>query len=181
MGGLLSGDYSTGAIKQIASRGVERKRIILGQYFVVSIWITGITFVAALLRALVATAFWGIGEGLTPLNLLLMNLGWFAVIWSYSAFAVLVAHFVRSSMLSLVIHICFFIGGNIVVMIVSILVNNDRIADFIYDFWPTHLLDHALDFGQTPAAQLGYIALLLVLGGVCLALCMWLFEKRDVA
>ena len=181
VGGMVAGDYTTGAIKQIASRGVPRRKIVLGQYIVLASWMTILTLIAATIRALIVTLYWGVGEGFTVTNLLLVDLGWIAAIWSYSALAVLVAHFVRSSMMSIVLPICLLVGGNMAVLIFCAILNDEKLSDRIYGLWISNVQQKALDYTIPTLHQLGYIGLLCLLGVVCLFLGMYVFEKKDVA
>lgn len=183
-GGLLTGDYTTGAIKQIASRGVERRKILLGQYIVVSAYMTGITLLAATVRALIVTLFWGAGKDFTFPHWLFVNLGWLVVIWSYSAFAVLVAHLIRSGAGSILLHICLLVGGNLAsTVVVTILALNgqEELSSFISDIWLLEIQFNALDYSQSAASQLLNMGLLLLFGLVSLGAAVYLFEKRDVA
>lgn len=175
-GGLIATEYTTGTVRQVVSRGTARWKIALGQYVVLAATMTVLTFGAALLRSVVCGVIWefgSVGAG----KCFMILLGWIAVIWSYAAFSVLIAHLTRSGGLSIGINIMVLLGGDMAALILSQVTK----SEFFYKYWLTSVQNSALNYEQPFIEQLGFIGILFAFGAICIGLSILLFSKRDIS
>lgn len=175
VGGMISNEYTNRTVRQVVSRGASRVQIALGQYIALSTAMTVITIIPAALSSFVASVIWQFGT-VSPGRFLLIVLGQLAVIWSYSAITMLIAHLTRSGGLSIGINIMLLLGGSVGAEVLSLLTKKE----FFMTYWLLNIQNEALDYAVTAASQGKMIVILFVIGVIFAALGIVRFKIRDI-
>lgn len=175
VGGMISNEYTNRTVRQVVSRGASRVQIALGQYIALSTAMTVITMIPAALSSFVASVIWQFGD-ISLARFLLILLGQLAVIWSYSAISMLIAHLARSGGLSIGINIMLLLGGSVGAEVLSFLTKKE----FFMTYWLTNIQNEALGYAETAADQGKMIAILFIIGVAFTVLGIVRFKIRDV-
>lgn len=175
VGGIVAGEYTTGTVKQVVSRGVSRVQIVIGQYVSLSVAITIITMIPVIILTMVYTLCWQFGT-ISVGRFFILLIGRIVVVWSYAAISMFIAHITRSGGLSIGINIIMLLVGNMAVAIISVLLK----IDWLVDYWLTNMQNAALNYSVGVGTECKYILLLFFLGTICTGLSAWVFQKRDV-
>ena len=175
IGGMVTNEFTHGTVRQVVSRGVPKAKIALGQYFALSVNMTVIALIPAILLMAVATACWGFGSVSVP-RFLLIIFGQLAIIWSYTGISMLIAHITRSGGLAIGLNILFLLGGSLGAEILAILTEKD----WILDYWILSMMSYAVDRTLEWEVQFKFGAILIVVGIICTVLGTLRFHVSDV-
>ena len=175
IGGMITNEFAHGTVRQMVSRGVPKFKIALGQYLALSVNMTVIALIPAILLMAVGTACWGFGSVSVP-RFLLIVFGQLAVIWSYTGISMLIAHITRSGGLAIGLNILFLLGGSLATQILAVLTEQD----WIWEYWILQMMSGAVNRTLEWEMQFQYSAILIVLGIVCTVLGTLRFHMSDV-
>lgn len=175
VGGLVTGEYTTGTVKQVVSRGVSRTQIVIGQFVALSVAITLITLIPAALQCVVFSICWGFGK-ISAARFLLLITGQIVVMCSYAAISTLIAHITRTGGLAIGINIVILLIGTSAAAVLAMLTK----VDAFLEYWLTVMQSAALTYTGSSAEQAKFIGILFLLGVVCAGCSVLLFRKRDI-
>lgn len=174
-GSMITNEYVYGSIRQIVSRGLSRKKIILGQYLSIGISLSVIFVVTALLNGVVATCFFGTGN-IDWLRAVIATAGFCSMAFGYGGFSMFLAYLIKSGGLCLGINICFIIGGSLGVKVIYVLTKSELVTKL----WIDNLRSQIVDYTAPIGSQIQAVATFFIMGIIFLLATMVLFQKRDV-
>lgn len=175
VGGVVSNEFTFGTVRQVVSRGTKREYITIGQFLALSAVIHIITIICSAITALAYGVLYGT-NGADIQDFLVVFAGQAVVVWSFSAFSMLIAHITRSGGLAIGINLLIVLGGEVAVTVLAFLTKNNIFTDL----WMSTLQQKSIDLTITMAERLKCWGILGAFGIVCVVISVIIFRKRDV-
>lgn len=175
VGGVISNEFTFGTVRQVVSRGTRREKIAIGQYVSLSLAIHIVSIICSVVITAVYVMLYGM-NGAEWKDFALVFIGQTIIIWSYSAFSMLIAHITRSGSLAIGVNILILLGGEVGVMLLSFITKKD----IFQELWLTSLQADSISLTATTTERMRGWGLLALFGVVCVVVATVLFRKRDV-
>lgn len=120
---LISSEYSNGSIRQMASHGIPRWKLVLGQNIAISSVITMILLVFGILNLLSGTVLSQLGE-VDIDSFILMNVGLLSMFWGMSGMGTFLSYLFKNGVITIVISMVFIMSENIIGNFLTLLTRN---------------------------------------------------------
>lgn len=172
---IITSEYTNKSIRQIACHGIERWKIVLGQYIAISAVMTLILICFGLINLAIYTPVYGIGSVAFDV-LARMNIGLICIIWGVSGFAVFISYVFKNGIITTIISLVVVIGTRFVTSTLSIMTGNNEFME--YDL--SGMRKVIFNFNSSPNDVMKYSVVFLFIGAVCVALSSLIFTKTDI-
>lgn len=171
----ITAEYANGSIRQMASHGIERWRLVLGQYIAISLVITIVVLGFGFINLLSFTILSGLGE-IDITVFMRMNLGMLCIIWASTGVGTFLSHLLKNVGITIIASIVLAVGSNFIVNIFALLTNNDTFL--MYGL--SNMRKIIINFVSKPEDIMKCCLVLVLIGVTAILGSCILFSKRDV-
>ena len=172
---LITSEYLNGSIKQIASHGIKRWKIVVGKFISMSLVITLIWVVVGVINLLVISIKYGIGS--TSLSsIIYMNIGLFCMIIGVSGVGTLISYLFKNSAISIGISFILIMSKNFISAFLSLVTENDVFMEFSI----SNMRDIITNLSSNSSEVLKCSVIFLSLGIISVVISSILFSIRDI-
>lgn len=172
---LITAEYTNGSIRQMACRGIERWKLIIGQYIAISLITTGIILGFGFINLLSFTMLYKLGE--VDINsFLYMNLGIVCMIWASAAFATFLSHLFKNVGITIIVSIILAKGSELIPSLFSMITENNIFT--MYGL--TNMRKIIINFSSTPEQIMKCCWALMLISIVAIWGACLVFSGRDI-
>lgn len=172
---LITAEYSNGTIRQMASHGIPRWKLVLGQYIAISLVITLALILFGVINLLIDTVLFQLGEA-DVASFIRTNIGVICMFWGMSGIGTFLSYLLKNGGLTVAISIFLIIGGNYILYFLNILTKNDVFTRYGL----TNMRRIIIDLSSEPNEVVKCSVLFLLIGIVTIWGACILFTKRDI-
>ncbi|HHX61436.1 MAG TPA: ABC transporter permease [Epulopiscium sp.] len=172
---LITSEYSNGSIRQMASHGISRWKLVLGQNIAISSVIIMILLVFGMLNLLSGTMVSQLGE-VDIATFIRMNIGLICMFWGVVGIGMFLSHLFKNGVITTVIAMLFVMSGNVIGNLLTLLTKNNVFARYSF----ANMRRIIIDFTSRPEGVMKCSVLFLSIGAVTIFGSSLLFSKRDV-
>ena len=172
---LITSEYANGTIRQMACHGIERWKLVIGQYIAISLVIIIVVLGFGFINLLAFTVLFELGE-VNIIVFMLMNLGMVGIILSTIGLGTLVSHLSRNVGIALILSIILFIGSDYIAKLLALLTKKDNLA--IYGL--ANMRKVIIDFNSSPESIIKICMVLLIIILATNLGSYLLFLERDI-
>lgn len=172
---LITAEYSNGSIRQKASHGITRWKLVLGQNIAITSVITIILLGFGILNLLSNTLLSQLGE-VDISSFILMNIGLICMFWGMAGIGTVFSYLFKNGGITIAISMLFVISGNIIVQFMTLLTENDIFTKYSL----ANMRRIIIDFTSKPDDIVKSSIVFLLIGVVTILGSSLLFSKRDV-
>lgn len=172
---LITAEFANGTIGQMACRGIERWKLVLGQYIAISLVATIVVLGFGFVNLLFFTIFSGLGEVHIG-EFMAMNLGLISLIWASTGFCTFLSYLFKNVGITIIASLLLVKGSDFIAQLFALVTKNDIFTMF----GATNMREIIIDFASKPGdiIKCCFVLVLICVVGI-LATCL-LFSKRDV-
>lgn len=172
---LITAEYSNGTIRQMASHGIPRLKLVLGQYIAISLVITLALILFGVINLLIDTVLFQLGEA-DVASFIRTNIGVICMFWGMSGIGTFLSYLLKNGGLTVAISIFLIIGGNYILYFLNLLTKNDVFTRYSL----TNMRRIIIDLSSEPNEVVKCSVLFLLIGIVTIWGACILFTKRDI-
>lgn len=172
---LITAEYSNGTIRQMASHGIPRWKLVLGQYIAISLVITLALILFGVINLLIDTVLFQLGEA-DVASFIRTNIGVICMFWGMSGVGTFLSYLLKNGGLTVAISIFLIIGGNYILYFLNLLTKNDVFTRYSL----TNMRRIIIDLSSEPNEVVKCSVLFLLIGIVTIWGACLLFTKRDI-
>jgi ABC-2 type transport system permease protein len=172
---LITAEYSNGTIRQMASHGIPRWKLVLGQYIAISLVITLALILFGVINLLIDTVLFQLGEA-DVASFIRTNIGVICMFWGMSGIGTFLSYLFKNGGLTVAISIFLIIGGNYILYFLNLITKNDIFTRYSL----TNMRRIIIDLSSEPNEVVKCTILFLLIGIVTIWGACILFTKRDI-
>lgn len=172
---LITAEYSNGTIRQMASHGIPRWKLVLGQYIAISLVITVVLILFGVINLSIDTVVFQLGEA-DVAAFIRTNIGMICMFWGMSGIGTFLSYFLKNAGLTVAISIFLIIGGNYIVYFLNLITKNDIFIRYSL----ANMRRIIIDLSSEPNEVVKCTILFLLIGIVTVSGACILFTKRDI-
>lgn len=172
---LITAEYSNGTIRQMASHGIPRWKLVLGQYIAISSVITLALILFGVINLLIDTVLFQLGEA-DVASFIRTNIGVICMFWGMSGIGTFLSYLLKNGGLTVAISIFLIIGGNYILYFLNLLTKNNVFTRYSL----TNMRRIIIDLSSEPNEVVKCSVLFLLIGIVTIWGACILFTKRDI-
>ena len=172
---LITSEYANGTIRQMGCRGIERWKLVLGQYIAISLLTILLVLGFGLINLLLFTVLFGLGE-VNITAFMLMNLGMICMILATTGLGTFVSHLSKSLGIAVILSIALFLESDYIAKLLALLTNKNTVA--IYGL--RNMRKIIIDFNSSPEVIIKICMVLLLIVLATILGSYLLFLKRDI-
>lgn len=172
---LITSEYLNGSIKQIASHGIKRWKIVIGRFISMSLVITLIWIIVGVINLLVVSMKYGLGSANLS-SIIYMNIGLFCMIIGVSGVGTLISYLFKNSAISISISFLFVMSKNIISLLLTSVTKNDVFMNFSI----SNMRNIIINLSSNSDDVLKCSIVFLSLGIISIVMSSILFSIRDI-
>lgn len=172
---LITAEYSNCTIRQMASHGIPRWKLVLGQYIAISSVITLVLIMNGVFNLLIDTILFQLGEA-NMAAFIRTNIGLLCMFWGISGIGTFLSYIFKNAGITVAISIFLIIGGNYIAYFLNLLTKNDIFTKYSL----TNMRRIMIDLSSEPNEVMKCTILFLFIGIVTVTGACILFTKRDI-
>lgn len=172
---LITAEYANGSIRQMACHGIERWKLVIGQYIAISLVITIVVLGFGFINLLSFTMLSGLGE-VDMTAFMRMNLGILCMIWASTGVSDFLSYLLKNVGVTIIVSIVLAVGSNFIVSLFAVLTKNDTFT--MYGL--TNMRKIIINFTSRPEDVMKCCLVLVLIGLAAILGSCLLFSKRDV-
>ena len=172
---FITSEYANETIRQMSCRGIERWKLVLGQYIAISLITIVVVLGFGFINLLLFTVLFELGE-VNIIVFIRMNLGMICIILATVGLGTFVSHLSKSSGIAVILSIILFIGSDYIAKLFALLTKKDILT--IYGLGNMRKI--IIDFNSRAevVVKISMVLLLIVLATILGS--YLLFLKRDI-
>lgn len=172
---LITAEYANGSIRQMACRGIERWKLIVGQYIAISLVTTVIILGFGFVNLLSFTMLYRLGE-VDITTFIYMNLGIICTVWASTAFATFLAYVFKNVGITIIVSIVLAKGSELIPSLFSMFTENNILT--MYGL--TNMRKIIINFASTPEQIMKCCWVLMLIAIVAIWGSCLVFSKMDI-
>lgn len=172
---LITSEYANGTIRQMACRGINRRKIVIGQYIAMSIILAISIFAFGIINLVIMTLFYELGT-VDIAAFIRMNFGLLCMILGTTAIGTFLSYLIKNVGVTILASISIITVSKIAMILLVKITGNETFMQYAF----TNMRKTIVDFSSNPQDVIRYSILFLVMGLVSIVLSGILFSKKDV-
>ncbi len=172
---LITSEYLNGSIKQIASHGIKRWKIVIGRFISMSLVITLIWVIVGVINLLVVSMKYGLGSANLS-SIIYMNIGLFCMIIGVSGVGTLISYLFKNSAISIGISFLFVMSKNLISSLLTSVTKNDVFMNFSISNMRNIITNLSSNSGDVLKCSIVFLSL----GIITIVMSSILFSIRDI-
>ena len=172
---LITSEYANGTIRQMGCRGIERWKLVLGQYVGISLVTIIVVLGFGFINLLTFTVLFGLGE-VNIFVFMRMNLGMICIILATIGLGSFVSHLSKNVGIAVILSILLFLGSDYIAELFALLTKKDTLT--IYGL--RNMRRIIIDFNSSPEVIINICIVLLLIVMATIFGSYLLFLKRDI-
>lgn len=172
---LITSEYLNGSIKQIASHGIKRWKIVIGRFISMSLVITLIWIIVGVINLLVVSMKYGLGSANLS-SIIYMNIGLFCMIIGVSGVGTLISYLFKNSAISIGISFLFVMSKNLISSLLTSVTKNDVFMNFSISNMRNIITNLSSNSGDVLKCSIVFLSL----GIISIVMSSILFSIRDI-
>lgn len=172
---LITSEYTTFSIRQMCCRGIERWKLVLGQYIAMTLIIIGLFIIFGFLNLFTFSLLFELGE----INLgafFKMNCGLLSMILAITAIGTFLSYLIKNVGITILASIFVITGSNVLASILTAVTNNNLFAIFSM----SNVRKVVTNYSSSMQEVISYSIILLAITISLIVASSILFTKRDV-
>lgn len=172
---LITSEYANGTIRQMSCRGIERWKLVLGQYIGISLITIIVVLGFGFINLLSFTVLFGFGE-VNMIVFIRMNLGMICIILATTGLGSFISHLSKNVGVAVILSIILFLGSDYIAELFALLTKKDTLT--IYGL--RNMRRIIIDFNSSPEMIIKICMVLLLIVLATILGSYLLFLKRDI-
>ena len=172
---IITAEYSNGSIRQMASHGIPRWKLVVGQNIAISFIVTMMLITFGGLNLLSDTIITGLGK-VDIGTFIRMNIGLICMFWAMAGIGTLLSYLFKNGGITIAASMLFITGSNIFLNLLALVTKNDIFIKYSFG----NMRSIIVDFASKPEDVLQYSLVFLAIGVVTISVSSILFSKRDI-
>lgn len=172
---LITSEYLNGSIKQIASHGIKRWKIVIGRFISMSLVITLIWVIVGVINLLLVSMKYGLGSANLS-SIIYMNIGLFCMIIGVSGVGTLISYLFKNSAISIGISFLLVMSKNLISSLLTSVTKNDVFMNFSI----SNMRNIIINLSSNSSDVLKCSSVFLSLGIISIVMSSILFSIRDI-
>lgn len=172
---LITLEYLNGSIKQLASHGIKRWKIVVGRFISMSLIITLIWVIVGVINLFVVGMKYGLGHASLS-SIIYMNIGLFCMIVGVSGVGTLISYLFKNSAISIGISFLLVMSKNLISSLLAVVTKNDVFMNFSISNMRNIIIDLNSNSGDVLKCSIVFLSL----GIISVVMSSILFSVRDI-
>lgn len=172
---LITTEYSSGSIKQIASHGIKRYKIVFGKYIAMNFAVTFILILFAVINLTTVTITSNLGS-VDLSSFIVMNIGTLCMILGVSGVGTILSYLFKNSGVSIGISFICVMSKNFICALLAKLSDNDIFIEYSI----SNMRSIITDFTSSTNDVLICSIIFLLIGVISVVMSSLLFTIRDI-
>lgn len=172
---MITSEYSNGSIRQMASHGIARWKLVLGQYIALSSIITLILLSFGLLNLVFNTILFQMGD-VDMMAFIRMNLGNICMFWGVAGIGVFCSYLFKNVGITIIVSVILLIGGKFTAGTVSSFTNNNVFLRYSL----SNMRNTIIDFASRPEDIVKYSIVFILTAFITVVAAALFFTQRDI-
>lgn len=172
---MITAEYSNGSIQQMVSRGIDRWKLVIGQYVAISSAVTLVLIVFGVFNLLIDTVLYQLGE-VSISKFILMNIGIISMFWAISGIGTFLSYLFKGGGIAIAISVLFVISSNFISQFLVVLTKNNVFLEYSLSNMRRVIIDFT-----SKSEDVVFISIIFLLIGIVTVLgSSLLFWRRDI-
>lgn len=172
---LITSEYANETIRQMGCRGIERWKLVLGQYIAISLVAIIVVLGFGFINLLLFTVLFGLGE-VNIIVFMRMNLGMICLILAVTGLGTFVSHLSKNVGIAVITSIVLLLGSDHIAKLFALLTKRNTLTIFGL----SNMRKIIIDFNSSPEVIIKICIVLLLIMLATILGSYLLFLKRDI-